>query len=244
MGMTPGAYPDGIRIWTSGEVAEVVGTNYDRIVSLRPRLEGAIRAVHPSGRWLYGVARSGLFVVDTRAWQRIATVNLPEGHYPDVIHPDPAGARIYTLNTVSRRITEGPDAGSWQVVGTAVAVIDSVSHKVRATMPISLEGTPAVDRGWAFRVATDPAGRRIYVTGQFRGYREKDQGLLLVIDRLTLKEAARIEIEKSAYWKYPPRGIGLAVHPSGSHVYVTNNSGGTISVVDARTQRVVKKIRL
>lgn len=94
------------------------------------------------------------------------------------------------------------------------------------------DATPQPHRCRPFRVAASADGRRAWVT--LSGKEIHPGSEVAVLDVPGRREVARITVGS-----FP---LGLALHPSGRWVVVTNRLSNVLSVIDAREDRVVSEI--
>lgn len=104
-----------------------------------------------------------------------------------------------------------------------VAVIDVQTNQVVATAP-----TAAFPRG----VAVHPEGHRVYVAAQ---------GGQLPSGLSVIDTASNTLISTTTLGTFP---YGVAVDPSGERVYVSNNGSSQLSVVDARSDALLRNVDL
>jgi YVTN family beta-propeller protein len=97
---------------------------------------------------------------------------------------------------------------------------------------IDTESEPQPARARPYRVAASPDGDKVYVT--LAGKEIAPQDEVAVIDVATRSELARIHVGSQPY--------GLAVHPSGRWLIVTNRFSNFLSVIDITTDQVVTQI--
>ena len=107
-----------------------------------------------------------------------------------------------------------------------VFVIDSGTNKILADIPT---GTgPYGLTG----IAINPAGTRVYVTSNW------DQSVLKVIDTRDNSVVSTIDFGRGSI------PVGVAVHPNGRRIYVAEGGSGSLAVIDAATNAVIKEISL
>lgn len=99
-----------------------------------------------------------------------------------------------------------------------VIVVDLEKRKQLAVLPVTFPHS----------IVVSPEGRRAYVSrSMFSSYVD-------VINLGTFERSATITVGRSPQ--------GLAISPDGTSLYVANNGGGTVSVVDTATNRVKNTI--
>ncbi len=91
---------------------------------------------------------------------------------------------------------------------------------------------PQAARCRPYRVATTPDGRKAYVSLAGKEISPGDE--VVVLDVAGRKELSRIPVGSQPY--------GLAMHPSGRWVVVTNRFSNFLSVIDVNSDRVVARI--
>ncbi len=217
-----------------------------------PGIQEAVPGVGPtSGTHVYtvGVVSFTLAVIDPATHQLVAGVKA--GVSPFGIARTADGGRLYisssgenavsvydtTLGTVTSTIGVGPyphglatspDGRSVYVANTGpdtgfggsqtLSVIDTVSDEVTATWTTGI--TP-------HSIAPSPDGRTLFVSC-YDG--------LSVVDTGDGRQRALLTDQAQA--------LGLAVHPDGTRLYAVDPRRNTVSVVDARTHRVLTRIRV
>ena len=136
-------------------------------------------------------------------------------------------------NTVVDTVPVGeyPQGVAVNPAGTAVYVANSDSNEVtvidtatRATTTIPVGDNPV-------GITVHPNGRRIYVANV-----DETVDTVWVIDRSTNTIIDKIPCGTGS--------IALAVHPDGSVIYVSNVMGGTVAVLDSKTDKVIDTIKL
>jgi YVTN family beta-propeller protein len=164
-------------------------------------------AVSPSGRQLY-VASPGegaVKVVDTSAQQVTATIAIPAGP-PRFVAFSPDGKTAYV--------------SVWDDARTiaAVAVLDTTSNTVAATIPVDTR---------PFLAAVTPDGTRLYVPNH-------DSGTVSVIDTRTRKLLTKFSVPRNPHY--------VAFSADGSRAYLANHESNLVSVVDTSSNTVVNRI--
>lgn len=102
----------------------------------------------------------------------------------------------------------------------SVAVVDVATAKVLRRIRVKAELDSAVVR---------PDGQRLYLTGTASG-----QGVVLGFDLGNDSLAAVIQVGASP--------TGIATTPDGSHLYVVNNQGASVTVIDTRIASVTRTV--
>jgi YVTN family beta-propeller protein len=97
---------------------------------------------------------------------------------------------------------------------------------------IDTELQPQAKRARPYRVSASPNGEKVYVTLAGTEIAPGDE--VAVIDATTRKEMARIHVGSQPY--------GLAMHPSGRWLIVTNRFSNFLSVIDIASDQVVTRI--
>lgn len=147
-------------------------------------------------------------------------------NYPRKISTLSVGAAVRVATLVLLLAVCGAGAARAQTLayvtsdyGSDVAVIDTTTNTVTATIPV---GSATAN------VAVAPNGARAYVT--------KYGGDVAVIDTATNTVITNVTLASSPY--------GVAVTPNGAFVYVTggNAFGGEVSVIDTSTNAVTATI--
>ncbi|MEU1982348.1 serine/threonine-protein kinase [Nocardia sp. NPDC019395] len=208
-------------------------------------------AVDPSTQTLYATSptEGSVSMIDTGTRQVVATV--PVGGKPEspavdpathnLYVPDPATETVSVIDPGARAVVAtvavgfqpsdvvpDPENGTAYVIGTpAVAVVDTRTHTVTATVPGDFSVTP--------QAALDPGAHTLYVTGE-KG--------LEVIDTRT---RARTELIPSGEHTRP---LDVAVDPTTHTVYATlmrsPEDGGEderwLSIVDGGSRKVVGSV--
>ncbi len=120
-------------------------------------------------------------------------------------------------------LTLSPDGRTAFVIngwaGT-VAVVDLRTASIVKRIRVKAELDSAVVR---------PDGKRLYISGTANG-----QGVVLGFDTTTNSLAAVIQVGVTP--------TGIAITPDGSHLYVVNNQGASITVIDTRIATVTKTV--
>ena len=130
------------------------------------------------------------------------------------INPD--GTRIYVAQVSTRlRIPS--------ISSTFVSVIDTTTNTVTTTVALATSFGESVA---PFGLAVNPAGTRLYVT--------YETNTVAVIDTATHEVVARVTVGTR------PRGV--AVHPTGSPVYVANSGSNIVSLIDTLTNTVLATV--
>jgi YVTN family beta-propeller protein len=101
-----------------------------------------------------------------------------------------------------------------------IAVVDLESASVVKRIRVKAELDSAVVR---------PDGKRLYLTGTANG-----QGVVLGFDTATNSLAAVIQVGAAP--------TGIAITPDGSHLYVVNNQGASVTVIDTRIATVTRTV--
>jgi YVTN family beta-propeller protein len=209
-------------------------------------------AVHPSGSHVYvgNTDSNTVSVIATASNTVVGTVSVGTDVGPAGLAIHPNGSRLYVANQFFDSVTV-IDTASLAVVGTVtvggepvgvavnpagtrlyvtnngsntVSVVDTATLTVVATVPVGQR---------PIGVAVNPSGTRVYVTNVM-GHRDASNVLrptLSVLDASTNTTITTVQVGSS------PRGV--AVHPSGSHVYVANGFSGTVSVIETAGNTVV-----
>jgi len=141
-----------------------------------------------------------------------AVATITVGSGPHGIAILPSGAAVYVASFFTN----------------TVSVIDTATNAVTATIPVGKAPCG---------VAMHPQGSSLYVTNTYSSLpnsKNMAHGSLSVIDTATNTVTATVPLEIN------PRGV--AVHPSGTSVYVADFSGNTVSVLDISTNKVTATI--
>jgi YVTN family beta-propeller protein len=102
----------------------------------------------------------------------------------------------------------------------AITVVDVANARVVKRIRVKAELDSAVVR---------PDGKRLYVTGTANG-----QGVVLGFDTASDSLAALIQVGSTP--------TGIAVTPNGSHLYVVDNQGASVTVIDTMIASVVRTV--
>lgn len=136
-----------------------------------------------------------------------------------------AGAVTDVVDTgaVVTGLAVSPDGRTVYVVNGwsgSVAVVDVAAAEVVHRIRVKAELNSAVVR---------PDGKRLYLTGTANG-----QGVVLGFDLTSDSLAAVIQVGSAP--------TGLAVSPDGGHLYVANNQGASVTVIDTRIASVIRTV--
>ena len=174
-------------------------------------------AIHPNGNKVYVTNQQG----DSVSVIAVDTTTVPPTHAVVDTDPMQTGKNPIPVGDMPQGIAVHPDGSKVYVAngGGTLSVINANTNQVIDT--IGLVGTDEL-----YGVAVGPDGMRAYMTNTtVNGLR--------VMDTVT-KALTAIPVGSG------PRGV--AVTPSGSHVYVANVNGDTVSVVNANTNTVVATV--
>jgi YVTN family beta-propeller protein len=130
------------------------------------------------------------------------------------------------------RMQERPDIAS---PADNTELPGATSWRARSLVPvpnINAEAEPQAARIRPYRVAASPDGDKVYVTLAGTEIAPGDELAVLEVD--TRRELTRIQVGSQPY--------GLAVHPSGRWLIVTNRFSNFLSVIDISTDKVAAQI--
>jgi YVTN family beta-propeller protein len=150
------------------------------------------------------IASDSISIIDAAPGGTWNQTVVPVGKGPEALELSPDGKQIWTAHS--------RDGG--------VSAIDVASKKVVDTFDAKTKRSN--------RLKLTPDGKFVLISD------DVDNGELVVFDRATHKEVARIALGKS------PEGI--VVSPDGSRVFVAVNGDNEIAVVDPKTWRVTSRI--
>jgi YVTN family beta-propeller protein len=212
--------PDGRLLFISNEetaeasIIETATGRLHRTIPTGGEPEGV--ATRPDGKVVYVTSElaSQVVVIDTASEAVVGT--FPAGTRPRGIAFLPDGSRAFVTAEL----------------GGTVTIVDAQRHVPLLTVDLrpkdlaSLGPTGQLPMPMGVTVAPD--GRAVYdTTGRGRG--------LVVLD------PASGHIERTLD-DVGPRPWGVGVTPDGAKVYTANGPSGDVSVIDARTLRIVKRI--
>src|SRR5215813_12470715 len=152
---------------------------------------------------------------------------------PTGVRLDPVGEAI-DLGSMPMNLLVAPGGDGTGVVlngwrEQGIQVVDLKTRKVKQTLL-----QPAAFYGAAF----SPDGRRLYISGGnddlLYVYAWKD-GAATLLNKLTLAEAKAVDGTGSSY------PAGVAVAPSGKFIYVAENVGDRLAVVNAETGEIAQR---
>ncbi len=161
-------------------------------------------AVDPAGRYVYvtnleGNDVSQFTVGADGTLSPMATPRVAAGANPFTAVVDPSGRYVYVANSGDGTLSQ---------------------YAIGADGSLTSLGTPATAGPQPYQVAVDPSGRYAYATsyqqpGTVWQYRIQGNGVLSPMSPASITVAA-----------YP---LGMAIDPSGQHLYVVNSGSGTVS---------------
>ena len=235
--------PNGTRVYvpnSGSDTVSVIDTASNNVIATVPVgnfPEGV--AVRPDGARVYVTTYDGVAVIDTATNTVVATIPIVAGAGMDF---SPDGSRLYlanmgldavsvidtATNTVIVDIPVGhtpfdvvvrPDGARVYVSNAStntVSVIDTATNTVVATVPVPRD---------PLGMDISPDGTRLYVASL--------SGAVSVIDTASNAVVATVPV---------PFARGVDVAPSGDRVYVTNETQGTLLVLDPTTNTVVDTV--
>jgi YVTN family beta-propeller protein/VCBS repeat-containing protein len=225
-----GTEPIGVAVSPNGTTAYVAndGSNTVSVINTATNTVAATIAVgadpydvavNPNGNLAYvtNLGAGTVSVIDTNPTSPTydtVTANIPVAD-PVGVAVSPNGSLVYVTT----------QAG---VDGPTVAVINTATNTVTATIPVST--TP-------YFVAVSPNGDNVYVTNY--GNSTRGAGTLSVIDTNPASPTYDTVTATIAVGRLPQ---GVAVSPNGSFVYVTNEDSGTVSVINTASNAVTATI--
>jgi uncharacterized protein (TIGR03437 family) len=213
-------------------------------------------AVNPAGTYVYvGNSDNTVSVIDTATNAVAATVSVPGGPFVGVA-VNPAGTHVYVTNGTSETVavidtatnaitaTVGVGRGTYGVAvnpaGTRVyvanvddgnvSVIDTATNTVTATVNLNAYPISSTPVG----VAIDPSGTHLYVSGGATSPATGGAplGTVWVIDTATNTITTSVRVAGNG-------ASGIAVDPSGAHLYVAADG---VSVIDTATNTVAARV--
>lgn len=262
VGMRPTSvaiHPDGFHAYvtnSNGESVSVIDTRSQAVIKTIPVPAGTNPfgvVFHPDGTHAYMVGdfSNTFFVIDTQSQTVIKTI--PVGSRPQWIAVHPDGGRAYVPNyygnsisvidTLSLTVIQTIPVGAYPVMvafhpdgshaylphmtGNSVSVIDTRSLTVIKSIALKYQGGAGI--------VVHPDGSRAYVIDA-HGTNASDYLSLSVIDTSSLTVIQSISLQ--AYTS----PFGLAVHPDGSLLYLTNYTSNSVWVIDPKNLTVIKSI--
>ena len=203
----------------------------------------------PDGRFAY-VTNGGdstVSIVDTEARKVVATV--PVGEYPHGLRISPDGKYAYVANmkggTVSVIDTgtmkeiakipvgKGPAQTGFVPDGSLAFVTLSQENRVALIDPVGRRAIGKIDVGTVpIQLHATPDGKTLFVANQ--GTKRKPGTNVSVINLQTRQVVKTVETAPGAH--------GVAVDGEGKYVFVTNIYDNTVSVLDARSPKVIATV--
>ena len=167
-------------------------------------------AVHPAGTWVYVATNEGNTVAVIETTTHTVLATIPVSDGPTAVAVHPAGTALYVARAHTARL----------------AVIDTTTHATIADVPMPHRG--------ATTMAIHPAGTTLYMT-------HPGSATLTVLDTAT-----HTVVDTDGDGRNGLTGIagglqptGLAVHPAGTALYVTDQASNTVVVIDTTTHRPI-----
>jgi YVTN family beta-propeller protein len=166
--------------------------------------------VHPAGTWVYVATNEGNTVAVIETTTHTVLATIPVSDGPTAVAVHPAGTALYVARAHTARL----------------AVIDTTTHATIADVPMPHRG--------ATTMAIHPAGTTVYVT-------HPGSATITVLDTAT-----HTVIDTDGDGRNGLTGIagglqptGLAVHPAGTALYVTDQASNTVVVIETTTHRPI-----
>ena len=217
--------PDGTQGWaanTFGQNITVVDTTASVVATIP--VSGSPRGVAflPDGSKAYAVNQTGqVTVINTSTYSVDHIIDLtkvlPYSTYPQ-------GSGPYVMNIV---ISQDGKRAYMTDVGGFLVVMDLATEQLTARIPTFLPPNPYSTAQWT---ALSPDGTRAFITdsGTRQAVLTIDTGLNQILGVVPLGGTPR----------------GIAVTADGAKLYVANDTGGYVSVVDVASQTLLKNIPL
>jgi len=248
------ANPAGTRLYVANghdNTVSVVDTISNTIVATFPvQVFPVAIAVNPAGTAVY-VTNSSSDTVSVIATSNNAVIaTIPVSHGPQGIAIHPSGKWIYSLATNDQyvsvidadsnlvvetfRVGNNPwfaifnaDASLMYVSGSgAIYIVDTLTNKVTRTIAAASLGVEGIDQ-----IVTSPQGDVLYAHAT-NGSLTNDS--VLILDPQSFAVVNRIPVGL--------HGLHLALDPSGTRLYVSNQGDDNVSVIDTGTQKVIATI--
>jgi YVTN family beta-propeller protein len=192
-------------------------------------------AVNPNGRELYAVhsyVPGWVSVIDTAKNTVTATVPMKAAPFGIAVHPE--GTFVYVAN--SFHVGEARPCYSAELFCDVEVIAFNpreLPSRYRIVVGDDLTG-----------VAVDPAGTRLYVANIIPplNYGESVPGVISIIDLTLPFPVVTDRIVLGSPERYHAGPYAVAVHPSGTRVYVTDFGDDLVSVIDPVENRVVAEV--
>lgn len=215
--------PDGTKVYVANRTGNSVSLirTADNTRLWSPPMDSPVQAIvaHPDGRWVYATGgSSGILVLDAGTAAKVDTIPLmvsgnpvSVGSGPDLI---PNGLAISPDGRYLYAV-ENVDVGR-------VVVVDIAAKSVVASATL---GT-----GWMpLAVAVHPRGQIVYIA--FAGSASNGVVGIFDVGNLTLSAAAPLAVGSKPQ--------GMAVTPDGTKLFVANNLGNSVSIIDTALSTVI-----
>jgi YVTN family beta-propeller protein len=218
--------PDGASVYVTNVVSEtvsVIDAASRKVVSTIPVPDPVGIAVDPSGKQAYVASGNNLAVIDTNTNSVIATVSYP-GH--TATH---AGEQDIPGMTSLGGVAVNPNGGHVYAASEAAGVwsIDTKTNTVDAW----------ADSGPCEGIAVNSTGTFAYVAGNNIGF---------AVDLTPVPPSYSGELSTLSTVSITPnngyQGNAVAINPTGTRAYISQEKFNMVTVVDTSSNTVIKKI--